>query len=207
MYAALVTTSDLSICVTQLSSNLYQLRKEYEIFIIWALAIDVWFSSPIGIVVFTKCSIMSAIHSAIMIGHGTQIIIAWIGHSSRGQRHIIADVELIHRKSYVILNFLACPHRCGQIKFKSAKETESNVSMYIYGSIGVDWSAYRLRCTTSTGGTFEISNFLMASRSLLHLGQNQSLIFSPSKYMSMHSFRSLCLLCYGNSKLKLEKPS
>lgn len=112
-----------------------------------------------------------------------------------------------HQLVFWILNFLAYPHRCGQIKFKSAKETESNVSMYIYGSIGVDWSAYRLRCTTSTGGTFEISNFLMASRSLLHFGQNQPLIFSPSKYMSMHSFRSLCLLCYGNSKLKLEKPS
>lgn len=50
-------------------------------------------------------------------------------------------------------------------------------------------SHYRFRCTTSMGGSLEISSFLIASRFVLQLGQFQPWIFSPLKYMSMHCFK------------------
>lgn len=164
---------------------------------------------PIGIDVFAECRIMATINRTVMIGHGTQIIMAWIVASSHRQGHVITYVKLIDRKSYVILYLFTRSHRCVEIEFKSAMKRKKKCVLVIefIESIPKKLNAYRLRWTANTGGTFEMSNFLMASRSFLQIGQNQPLIFSPSKYMSMHSFRSLCLLCCGSSKLKFEKPS
>lgn len=77
--------------------------------------------SPISIDVFAERCIMASINRTVMIGHGTQIIMAWPVASSHRQGHVVAYVELVDRKSYVILYLLACSHRCVQIEFKSAR--------------------------------------------------------------------------------------
>lgn len=78
--------------------------------------------SRIGVLIFTECCIMATIDCAIMIGHGAQVVIAWIVHSSHRQRHVITYVELMDRKAYEILDLPAGLHRGGEIEFKSANK-------------------------------------------------------------------------------------
>lgn len=86
--------------------------------------------SPIGIDVFAECRVMATINRTVMIGHGTQIIMAWIFASSRRQSHVITYVKLVDRKSYVILYLLACSHGCVEIEFKSAKKMRLSYRIY-----------------------------------------------------------------------------
>lgn len=99
---------------------------------------------------------------------------------------------------------------CVQAGIESAKRLKSKLVSWLtleieeYPSVVL---TNLFKWITSTGGSREMSNFLIAPVDCLHCGQVHPSMNSPSKYKSRQSNMSHCWLSCGSSKLKCEKPS